>query len=86
MVCPMDGRVIASNIGINDYCFMGIGGESWSTPYFAGLYAMACQVKKSIKLDEFYALIIQTGDKITEGNKVVGIIPNMERLKTNIRP
>ena len=47
----MDSRCTASPTGINDYVYYREGGMSWTVPYLAGLYALACQVNPDIILD-----------------------------------
>ncbi len=57
---PMDFRCVASPTGIEDYVVYNKGGLSWSTPYVAGLYALACQVKPEITYEEFWKLASET--------------------------
>ena len=45
LLVPMDSRTTASPTGPQDYVFYRSGGTSWTAPYLAGLYALACQVK-----------------------------------------
>lgn len=45
---PMDSRCTAAPNGVADYAFYRSGGLSWSVPWVAGLYALACQVKPDI--------------------------------------
>jgi hypothetical protein len=58
---PMDSRGTASPTGDTDYVFYSAGGESWSIPYIAGLYALACQVNPAITPEEFWAAAQATG-------------------------
>ena len=64
LMVPMDFRCIASQSGINSYALYSDGGWSWSVPYIAGLYALACQVKPSITPKEFWNKALTTGDII----------------------
>lgn len=47
-----------------DYVFYREGGLSWSIPYIAGLYALACQFKPDITPDIFWSTALETGDII----------------------
>lgn len=64
LLIPMDSRTTASPTGNNDYVFYRTGGLSWSVPYIAGLYALACQVKPDITPDIFWSKVLGTGDTI----------------------
>ena len=48
LMVPMDSRCTAAPNGNNDYAFYRSGGMSWTVPWVAGLYALACQVKPDI--------------------------------------
>jgi len=48
LLVPMDSRTTASPTGTSDYVFYRQGGWSWATPYLAGMYALAVQVKPDI--------------------------------------
>lgn len=84
IMVPMDSRCVASPTGSSDYVFYRTGGLSWSIPYTAGLYALACQVKPDITPEIFFKEIIATGDVKTvekNGRKYkFGTIVNVERL------
>jgi len=54
LLIPMDSRCTASPTGVNDYVFYRNGGVSWTVPYVAGLYALACQVNPDITPDVFW--------------------------------
>ncbi len=58
---PMDARTTASPTGRHDYVFYRSGGWSWSVPYIAGLYTLACQVKPDVEPEQFWAAAIATG-------------------------
>jgi len=68
---PMDSRCTASPTGVNDYVFYRNGGWSWSIPYIAGLYALACQVDPAVNPATFWKVALATGDsvKITKDGK-----------------
>lgn len=53
---PMNYRCTASPTGKEDYVVYRNGGASWTVPYIAGLYALACQVKPDITYQEFWML------------------------------
>jgi subtilisin family serine protease len=89
LLVPMDARATASPTGISDYAYYGSGGWSWSIPYLAGMYALACQVKPNITPEEFWATALKTGDTIEvehDGSKYsLGVILNPEKLITEIQ-
>jgi len=64
LLIPMDSRCTASPTGVVDYVYYTQGGLSWSIPYIAGLYALACQVKPDVTPQEFWAVGLNTGDTI----------------------
>jgi hypothetical protein len=64
VLVPMDSRTTASPTGPQDYVFYRSGGASWTVPYLAGLYALACQVKPEVTAEEFLAATSQTGDRL----------------------
>jgi len=55
IMIPMDARCTASPTGTSDYVYYSEGGMSWTVPWVAGLYAIACQVKPSVTREEFWA-------------------------------
>lgn len=65
LLVPMDSRTTASPTGPNDYVFYSSGGWSWSVPWVAGLYALACEVKPDITPQEFWSQSLRTGRTIT---------------------
>jgi hypothetical protein len=89
LLVPMTARCTASPTGNSDYVFYRDGGESWSVPYLAGLYALACEVRPDITPDIFLQTAAATGDigEFTwEGKKyplqvIVNPIRIMERLQ-----
>lgn len=64
LLIPMDARCTASPTGINDYVYYREGGLSWTVPYLAGLYALACQVNPDISLDVFFFEAFNTSDTV----------------------
>ncbi len=64
LLVPMDERTTASPIGNNDYVYYSQGGWSWSIPYIAGLYTLACQVNPEITPEEFWRAALETGDTV----------------------
>ncbi len=58
---PMDSRCTASPTGTEDYVYYSEGGMSWTVPYVAGLYALACQVKPDVTPELFWDIARKTG-------------------------
>jgi len=46
------------------YEYSGVAGLSWTAPYLAGMYALACQAKPNITPQEFLKLAMKTGRTI----------------------
>jgi len=61
ILAPMDSRTTADFTGADDYAFYREGGLSWTTPWIAGVYALAAQVSPSITPDGFLELAMKTG-------------------------
>jgi hypothetical protein len=61
---PMDARTTASPAGDRDYVHYDYAGWSWSVPWIAGLYALACEVQPNITPEAFWALALKTGRNI----------------------
>lgn len=61
LLVPMDSRTVASPAGSHDYAFSRVGGGSWTSPYLAGMYALAVQVEPTITPDGFWDAALQTG-------------------------
>ncbi len=64
LLIPMDARTTASPTGDSDYVFYSVGGMSWTAPYVAGIYALACQVDPEITPEQFWSIALQTGKTI----------------------
>lgn len=80
----MDFRTTASHRGTEEYVFYRDGGWSWCTPYLAGMYALAVQVKPDITPEEFWRVALETGKTIQiqhEGKEYQpGIILDLQAL------
>lgn len=61
LLVPMSSRTTASPMGKDEYVFYRMGGESWTMPYLAGMYALAAQVDPAITPERFWELALQTG-------------------------
>jgi hypothetical protein len=61
LLVPMNSRTTASPMGQDEYVFYRMGGESWTMPYLAGMYALAAQVDPGITPERFWELALQTG-------------------------
>lgn len=89
LMVPMDSRCTASQSGTNSYVFYSAAGWSWSIPYIAGLYALACQVKPNVTPQEFWNKALETGDIIEidkEGKKYkLGKIANPVKLMESLK-
>ncbi len=64
LLVPMDCRTVASPTGPSDYVFYWSAGWSWSVPWIAGLYALACQVDPAMTPERFWAAALKTGQPI----------------------
>lgn len=80
LLVPMDYRCTASPTGADDYVFYKEGGMSWTVPYIAGLYALACQVKPDITPETFWREAFNTSDTISVGDS------NQEKLGKIVNP
>ncbi|QOR36122.1 S8 family serine peptidase [Clostridium sp. 'deep sea'] len=82
---PMDSRCTASPTGDKDYVFYSKGGLSWSVPYVAGLYALACQVKPDIIPELFWLEAFETSDSLLNKEGVLTAkIVNPGKLIDNV--
>jgi beta-glucanase (GH16 family) len=64
LLVPMDSRTLAGFMGADDYFFCRQGGWSWSIPYIAGTYALACQADPTMTSERFWKLALKTGRTI----------------------
>jgi hypothetical protein len=73
LLVPMDHRTVAAPEGNDTYAHYASGGWSWCTPYLAGTYVLACQVRPTLTPDQFWAAALKTGRMIQfdhAGNRV----------------
>jgi hypothetical protein len=68
LMAPMDSRTAASHTGNGDYFWGRVGGLSWTIPYVAGLYALACQVQPTLTPDAFWSTALATAATTTLRN------------------
>ncbi len=61
ILVPMGSRTYAGSTGTADYEISKQGGLSWAVPWFAGFYALCCQVKPDITPREFIETVRATG-------------------------
>lgn len=54
LLVPMDSRTTAAPQGDSDYAFYRSGGMSWTVPWLAGLYALACQADPAVTPTRFW--------------------------------
>ncbi|MGD0753362.1 MAG: S8/S53 family peptidase [Anaerolineales bacterium] len=84
LLIPMDARTTASPTGNKDYVFYGTGGISWTAPYLAGVYALACQIDPKITPEIFWFTALQTGKttRVEHNGKQIsfGVILNPQAL------
>lgn len=57
---PMSSRTVANYRGNREYEYDGRGGYSWSIPYLAGVYALACQADSKIDFETFLEIANET--------------------------
>jgi subtilisin family serine protease len=62
---PADSRTYASAFEKKDYIWSREGGMSWTCPYYAGIYALACQVYPQITPEQFRKIAWETKTPIT---------------------
>ena len=60
IMVPMGSRTYAGCTGASDYEIGHEGGLSWAVPWFAGFYAMCCQVKPDITPQAFIDIVDKT--------------------------
>jgi len=83
LLVPMDHRTVADCTDDNSYRYEGNdGGMSWSTPWLAGMYVLAKQVKPDITPEEFWQKALETSNECrnNDSNAYVGRIVNPEKL------
>jgi hypothetical protein len=57
----MDARTTASPTGNEDYVHYDSAGWSWSVPWIAGLYVLACEVRPDLTPAIFWSEALATG-------------------------
>lgn len=85
LLVPAGGRLIADFHGENVWKYDPTGGLSWSTPYLAGLAAMAFQVDSQISPNEIKEFLIKSATQ-TKTGKIVnpkGFIALVKGRKTS---
>jgi hypothetical protein len=86
LLFPMGNRTFASCTGNSQYEYNSDGAWSWTCPYVAGCYALACQVKPDITPELFWETALKTGDIMnntaenTRKDKNNAIIINLPKL------
>lgn len=81
LLVPMDSRCTASPTGTDDYVFYREGGISWTVPYAAGLYVLACQVNPDTTPEIFWKEALSTGETVSVNNEdKLGKIVNPAKL------
>ena len=87
---PMDNRTTADFTGDNEYVFYSGGGLSWTVPWLAGMYALACQVDPDITPEKFLKTAFETGTEAVfkhdnKEYKDVGNIINPKNLINTLK-
>ena len=67
LLVPMDSRTTAAPEGDDEYVFYSDGGMSWSAPYIAGLYALACQADPAAAPETFLKKALETSVQVRAG-------------------
>lgn len=88
-LAPMGSRTVAACTGPEDYELSHNGGLSWAVPWWAGFYALCCEVKPEITPQEFLQLLAETSvtvdlshdNKTYPLGKIVNPAAMMERLR-----
>jgi hypothetical protein len=80
ILIPMDSRCFASPTGENDYVFNRSGGMSWTVPYIAGVFALACQKNDAISFDEFWQKTIESSEALIINGENCGKIINIKKI------
>lgn len=83
ILIPMDHRTVADQTDDSSYRYEGNdGGMSWSTPWLAGMYALAKQAKPDVTPEEFWDAAKKTSDEChnNDSNVYVGRVINPQKL------
>jgi len=89
LLVPMDSRTVAASASPHHYVFYRSGGQSWATPYVAGVYALAAQVYPDMTPELFWELARETGRPLNvehegetyDAGRVVDPVALVDRLK-----
>lgn len=65
LLVPMDRRTTATHTGPEGYAYYAGGGASWTVPYVAGLFALACQVKPDVTFEAFVQAAKETARPVS---------------------
>lgn len=90
LLVPMDHRTVADLKSEDGYRFDGNdGGMSWAVPWYAGMYALAKQVRPDITPEEFEKAALDTATecRVKDGvfkGKLAGMLINPKALIENI--
>ena len=88
LLIPMDHRTVADCQSKDSYRYEGNdGGMSWSTPWLAGMYVLAKQVKPSVTPQEFWDIALKTSDECTNNDTgvYVGRLINPQKLIESLK-
>jgi hypothetical protein len=83
LLVPVSSKCFAGPSASNHYIFGRYGGISWSAPYLAGLYALACQVNPAITPKLFLEKALETG-KVVE-TEVDGEKQRIDRIVNPVK-
>lgn len=61
LLIPMNHRTTASPVGESEYVHYFKGGQSWATPWLAGMFVLARQVNPNITPEQFWEVAAKTG-------------------------
>lgn len=83
ILVPVDNRSYASGFGgKSDYCFDGIGGNSWGAPYLAGVIALALQVNPELNEEILFRFLRETATPLNDG-LVINPVEFIKKIKLN---
>jgi hypothetical protein len=85
----MDSRTVAAPASPHNYTFDREGGQSWATPYVAGVHPLAAQVHPDLTPELFWQLAPEAGRPLNvdhEGQtyyagRIVDPVALIDRLK-----
>jgi hypothetical protein len=88
ILVPMGSRAYAACTGTDKYEIDRDGGLSWAVPWFAGFYALCCQVKPDITPESFWNAALKTGEPRTvtrQGKEYKGKMINPVKLIEEVK-